>query len=861
MNGKEKLFKSFDLKIVLLCEGINLFILIPVTFFAFFTFAEISDKYYYLLLILLITGALSSATLGSIPKKKMMRPLKAYLAKFLNGDQISDEEYIKVVKKASCLSSKLAMYSGIKWIIVGVLLVVFGFSMTSVSYRSIISMSGVVIICSILAWLVYYVCTERYISLIAQAGAFSRDHKDYYSIFKQKVSANIAILAIAFIAVLLIIMVVVTYNIQYLSAKDSMTNQMRSVSSIMNNFMTSYYSERKKDSANAASNDNFAEALSKKNIMELDKYCRAFKGDGGFYDDVFVFNFQNEDEIIAGSGLDVKKRKLLNYFDQQTYSEIKKRYDELDSTAGFNASDLIRVAQIFCRATKSPSSGNTVMILVTPVKYDLKFVGMIAHTVKIPEDAVKIVNEVKLGKSGYTFIMDRDLILMAHGDPSMVMTDLKKLPFGKDAVSLKTGDLLEYNFKGVNKLMVFYRNEENGFIAGTVATVKDIEEEILSSQLFIMMFSAASLLLIGSLLYIMINRKLKSINRFEEIMDRIIQGDLNSSCNLTSFDDIGKITYGLSRFIGELRTIINNLKGIAQHVNISAETVSATTVSFSYNAQNQAAGAEEITATVEQASAGVENIARGSVIQHENIEQLVELMNTLSISVESVGNKVKETLELSHNIALDAKHGDELMRTMNDGMVKIMEGSHEMVNIVGIINDISEQINLLSLNAAIEAARAGDAGRGFAVVADEISKLADQTASSLKEIDMLIQSNTSEISNGRSSTTKTIETMSMIINGVSSVSMMMEGLAKDMQEQLEINAKVNSRGNDLKKLFDEVRTATDEQKNAMEEIVKSIANINELTQANASGAESMAENAEKLASVAEEMKNSIDFFK
>ena len=100
-------------------------------------------------------------------------------------------------------------------------------------------------------------------------------------------------------------------------------------------------------------------------------------------------------------------------------------------------------------------------------------------------------------------------------------------------------------------------------------------------------------------------------------------------------------------------------------------------------------------------------------------------------------------------------------RFENSAPLKIQPpSSREMMGIVDIINDISEKINLLSLNAAIEAARAGDAGRGFAVVADEISKLADQTAISIKEIDRLIKVNNDEITAGGDNIDSAIDTIS-----------------------------------------------------------------------------------------------------
>jgi methyl-accepting chemotaxis protein len=123
-------------------------------------------------------------------------------------------------------------------------------------------------------------------------------------------------------------------------------------------------------------------------------------------------------------------------------------------------------------------------------------------------------------------------------------------------------------------------------------------------------------------------------------------------------------------------------------------------------------------------------------------------MDELSGSINQVYDTVSEAADLSKRIAADARSGDASMQSMNRSMINVSQSSNDMKNILNMISDISDHINLLSLNAAIEAARAGEAGRGFAVVADEVSKLADQTASSIKEIEKLINLNTTEIQSG-----------------------------------------------------------------------------------------------------------------
>lgn len=398
---------------------------------------------------------------------------------------------------------------------------------------------------------------------------------------------------------------------------------------------------------------------------------------------------------------------------------------------------------------------------------------------------------------------------------------------------------------------VFLLEIDKGYALSSVTTMMSFY--LISGIIFLVAAVYVALKAMGGMM--------KPIHRIIKTIKTISSGDLSVRSGIDSQSEIRDIGESLDGFLDKISDVVRLVKENSRQLASASQELSASAGLFTENVQKQAAAAEEITSTVEELSAGIENVRNGAGDQYKSIELLTGQIGELSAAIADMGARVESARELSDLISAKARSGSESLGVMNENMARIGERTKTMTDIIKIINGISEQVNLLALNAAIEAARAGDAGRGFAVVADEISKLADQTAASLKEIDGLIRVNNKEIGTGVASVSSTVKAIGEIIEGVQSIGSMMHAITLGMERQTATNEKVSGEAGRVVTRSNEIRIATAEQKTAAEEIVKSISYINDLSQKNAAGSEEMTASAEELAGIAGTLSERVDFFK
>lgn len=340
--------------------------------------------------------------------------------------------------------------------------------------------------------------------------------------------------------------------------------------------------------------------------------------------------------------------------------------------------------------------------------------------------------------------------------------------------------------------------------------------------------------IVSILIVILISYRVLKINR-----TALNLSEIESKKNLDQFHAIQKIHNSITDISGELSKSFSELSSEAE--------------SFAQDSQNQAATVEEITSAVEAIAGNMALVSQRVALQSESMLSLTKKIEELSAIVKTIASTINHTNEIANNVSASAKREGEVLSAMNDSLKKVNESSGKMTGIIELIGDISDKTNLLSLNAAIEAARAGDAGRGFAVVADEIAKLADQTTASIKEIDMLIKANVEEIGHGIETVDETVDAIRKIIIGVGEIHSEMSAIELQITNQKQINNMVTSEASKVTAMAKEINKVVEEQKLSLDEVVKSISMLSQIAQTYTVGADRLSQNAKNIQLMSEEL--------
>ncbi len=315
-----------------------------------------------------------------------------------------------------------------------------------------------------------------------------------------------------------------------------------------------------------------------------------------------------------------------------------------------------------------------------------------------------------------------------------------------------------------------------------------------------------------------------------------------------------RMLQGQSELIGLIRISSNTLSH-------DSKNMKSVVMDFGSNIQSQSAATEQVSASIEEISGVASSISSIAGENSSSMSNLVGEVEKLSSAIEKTKGQVDGTLSSFQDISQRAQVGSSSLQFMTQAIDNLSKSSKEISKTISTIADISEKINMLALNASIEAARAGDAGRGFAVVAEEVSKLAERTAGSVRSIKELVKKNQADMDLGMERIQTTTSEIREIIETIDRISGQMQEVREAVSSQQELRNSVLKEADFVRNRSEEIRNAVSEHNSATSEVVGSVSSISDLAMSNSENSDALAERIVGIEDTANKLGSMVELFK
>jgi methyl-accepting chemotaxis protein len=502
-------------------------------------------------------------------------------------------------------------------------------------------------------------------------------------------------------------------------------------------------------------------------------------------------------------------------------------------------------------------TGKPFTAVAAPVRSGDRVVGVYALVMDIAF-VQRLVADEKVGERGFAFVIDREGMVLAHPRQDHIYT--KKLSDDAGAAALQAkmisgeNDVQIVDIEGLQTTVGYAPVPSSGWSVAVSEPLVDTLAESNSLALLIILISAAALVVAFAAFLVFprtITKPLQTAVRFAE---QVAAGDFTQQLPFQRRDEVGKLANALNMMSTKLSGMVATIQESAEQVAASSEQMSASAQSLSEGAQNQASTLEETSASVEELSASVDQVAEHAQSQASAVEQGSSSMTQVQKSMDDITQSMSEISGLAGRSVENALEGGKAVSEVVEGINRIAESSEKIAGIVTVIADIADQTNLLALNASIEAARAGEHGRGFAVVADAVSKLADRSAASTKEIEALIKESGKSVGQGVQTAKGSQKAMEQIREASQKVKGMIIDLSASMEQQVSAVKELGKVLGNVNEMTQSISAATEEQTTNARQVSKAVESVNELTQGAASAAEQMSSSTQQLSGMAQQLR-------
>ena len=406
-----------------------------------------------------------------------------------------------------------------------------------------------------------------------------------------------------------------------------------------------------------------------------------------------------------------------------------------------------------------------------------------------------------------------------------------------------------------------------------ITSLDEVNASVFSSELYAALETTAVLLAVGVLVWFLVKIIIVGpLFRIRTYAKSVADGDIDAEPEGHFAAELGVVKEAIQTMVGNLRAKMleaaqkqdeaEHAQGVAEKAMEDAKAQEARTNQL-LTTMKRIAGeasliAEQVTSAADEISAQAEQVSKGAEVQRDRTTQTATAMEEMNATVLEVARNSSNSAESAANARTEAQEGAKIVRkatdairevhdltsTLKQSMDQLGNQTTDIGQIMNVIEDIADQTNLLALNAAIEAARAGEAGRGFAVVADEVRKLAEKTMAATKEVGDAIQ----VIQDAATANIQSVDYAAKVVEQATS-------LANSSGEALDSIVKF---ADDTSGQVQSIATAAEEQSAASEEINRAVDDINHIATETAEGMNQSAEAINKLAKLSNQLHKLIE---
>jgi methyl-accepting chemotaxis protein len=499
-------------------------------------------------------------------------------------------------------------------------------------------------------------------------------------------------------------------------------------------------------------------------------------------------------------------------------------------------------------APYEPSNGDPAAFIAQPLlKSDGKAALYVA--LQLPLEGIQKIMGIRegMGETGESYLVGNDLRMRSNSYLAPESHTVKAsfsgsvTKNGVDTEAAKRGlagekgtdIILDYNG---NPVLSSFDNIEFGHFNWAILSEIDEPEafaSIRSNTIFMITLMMIIIVVVVMIGLFVAKRIATPIIEIADVAQRVASGDLTMKVEKTSNDEVGHLQVAIGKMITNLSRMVGNISGIAIQQASTSEELAAITTQTSATVAEQQSISEQLATAMQEMGATVNEVAINTTTTSTAVDDIKDKVNVGA-------TKLDETY---HSIVTMTKHIQQSEQSVH----KVRSDFDQVVDVLDVIKGIADQTNLLALNAAIEAARAGEQGRGFAVVADEVRQLAKRTQDSTKQIDDMINT----IMLGANSS---VEVMASSVTQANSVQV-------HAKEARDLNQIIASDMNQISDLSAQIATAAEEQSVVVDEILQNVETLNSGVIETSQATENISESSIELARLATELEQESSAFK